>query len=172
MSDDLYPIPAKPVTYKGIAMRSKTEARVAGALERIGLEVDPLHYERLRFADETGFYTPDFGPYEVAALGVPEQERVRLFVEARPEQTSPGHRRLAEQNAATLAMSEPDALLVFVGWREYGAALVGWCFGALHRRVHAVIGVRRDAESGFQEPCLYVGDFAHAWADGLLTHET
>lgn len=48
---------ARPTTYKGIQMRSRTEALYAADLDRLGHDWD---YEPMCFADERGQYLPDF----------------------------------------------------------------------------------------------------------------
>lgn len=48
---------ARPTTYKGIPMRSRTEARFAAWFDALGLTWE---YEPCAFADESGQYLPDF----------------------------------------------------------------------------------------------------------------
>ena len=50
-------IPARPTIYAGIKMRSRTEARFAAYLDRLGV---PWQYEPEAFASRDGQYLPDF----------------------------------------------------------------------------------------------------------------
>lgn len=50
-------IPARPTSYNGIRMRSRTEARFAAYLDRQGV---PWTYEPEAFASREGQYLPDF----------------------------------------------------------------------------------------------------------------
>ena len=172
VTSELYPIKAKPAVYRGIQMRSTLEARTAVALDRIGLPVDSAHYEPARYVDETGMYTPDFGPFSIKVLGAPMTETDHLYVEGRPEQVSAGHRNKAEQDAGILAVSVPDAALIFVGLGEFKpAALAGWCFGVRDEPAFAVLGIQRDISTRTQQPCLFLDGYADAWWDGFFTRE-
>lgn len=50
-------IAARPTTYSGVAMRSRTEARFAAFLDRVGIRWE---YEPRAFASPHGQYLPDF----------------------------------------------------------------------------------------------------------------
>jgi hypothetical protein len=50
-------IPARTTIYNGIKMRSRTEARFAAYLDRLGV---PWQYEPEAFASRVGQYLPDF----------------------------------------------------------------------------------------------------------------
>lgn len=166
MSSELYRIPAKPVTYKGQAMRSMLEMETARALDQVGVA---WQYEKTRFADDEGCYTPDFYVPSIEILGAGAYNISELYIEARPTMATPGFRRKAERNAAALAVST-DAPLIFVGLKECLAALLGWCYGVAPEPVLGVIGVRRhvrlDGNFDPPAPCLYLGDFAASWIDG------
>lgn len=173
--DDLYSIPAKPTIYKGTPMRSALEAKTAAALERLGLMIErDFTFEPLRFADDQAAYTPDFRVEWIAIEGSAMFTGSEVFVEARPTMNDEGFRRKAQQNANTLALST-DSPLVFVGLREFPAALLGWCYGIDHSLdpVLAVIATRRnlrfDGNHGTPEPCLFVGTAANTWVDGFYT---
>lgn len=71
------PIPARPTTYRGIAMRSRLEATFAAGLDKEGTVWE---YEPRCYANQHGQYLPDFLIKEIAGkpLDVP------VFLEVRP----------------------------------------------------------------------------------------
>jgi hypothetical protein len=167
-----YRWPAKPVTYKGVEMRSQLEAQTARALDRIGVA---WHYEPTRYADESGQFTPDFKLPSVRVVGWRAIPRYTtpLHIEARPSHEEQW-RRKNERDAAILAHSSDDPLL-FVGLGEMAAALLGWCYGIKENEpVLAVLGEWREIGlDGLKgqppEPCLYVDAAAAVWVDGYWT---
>lgn len=116
-----YNIAARPTVYNGVAMRSRTEAKVAAALDAIGAE---WTYETQCYASEEGQYLPDFRVHnaedhdgEIVPL---------LLIEVRPT---------IEHSIATLASdtaivraSAPSAVLISVGWEVppiHGCTMAG-----------------------------------------------
>lgn len=102
-------LPARPTLYKGIRMRSRTEARIASRLDTLGLAWE---YEPDCFADDSGQYLPDF------RITYPSGRRLYLEVK--------GHNGV-DLDAAAVRMeiiwsSEPDAQLMIL------VANTGDCF--------------------------------------------
>lgn len=75
---------ARPTTYKGIRMRSRTEALFAASLEGSCTWV----YEPECFADETGQYLPDF------LVSFTEVDRVYYEIKPTMAQVAPAARRM------------------------------------------------------------------------------
>ena len=93
---------ARPTTYKGIAMRSRLEARYAAWLDKLHMRWE---YEPRAFADATRQYLPDFLIHDVVILGSPR----RLYVDVKPTEahaTGPLRHRMA-----VIWESDPDCFL-------------------------------------------------------------
>ena len=116
---------ARPTTYKGIAMRSRLEARVAGELDAGG---DAWVYEPRAYANEGGQYLPDF---EITDRALP------MFIEVRPTYESglPARERMAiiwdsEPSAVLVVMTADGWYLVAMGhdrvWTEHRHAALGF----------------------------------------------
>jgi hypothetical protein len=74
-------IPARPTTYKGIAMRSRLEASWAALFDRFEWRWD---YEPRCYADETGQYLPDFELTNALCRLRSTDYSSRIFVEVKP----------------------------------------------------------------------------------------
>jgi hypothetical protein len=98
--------PARPTIYNGILMRSRTEARFAGALDAIGVS---WQYEPMCYASGRTQYLPDF---RVDAPCGP------LFIEVKGQR--PSYRLLMDRMRVVRA-SVPDAYLATTcpGWRGF-----------------------------------------------------
>jgi len=168
VTDELYPIPAKPTTYKGVPMKSGNEVTIARALDDVGLA---WKYEAVRYADNRDYYTPDFHiTIEVVGLaGFPSKQSC-VHVEAKPYMNDEKMLRHAIRRAQILEQSTDDPLL-FVGLQELRASLAGWLISGDGSAVLGAITRRRKYETaGFksvEEPCLYIGQYAEAWLDGF-----
>lgn len=65
--------PARPTIYRGVKMRSRTEANVAAFLDALDAS---WTYEPICFADESGQYLPDFS--------FATNEGTRVYAEVKP----------------------------------------------------------------------------------------
>lgn len=92
------PLDARPTTYKGIRMRSRTEARFAARLDAMGLTWE---YEPHCFADETQQYLPDFLVIDRAA---------RIYIEVKG--AYPDDVEAIQERMEVIWASEPAAALV------------------------------------------------------------
>lgn len=101
MSEFTKRLKARPTTYKGIEMRSRLEARFAGALDDLGIQWE---YEPRAFASGQNQYLPDFKVWV--------EEEFVAYIEVKPH--------LGENNDAAgdilhamriIWDSEPDAML-------------------------------------------------------------
>ena len=90
---------ARPTLYKGIQMRSRLEARMAGVFDRLGL---PWRYEPRCFADENGQYLPDF------LLGE------HTYLEIKPLSVTGAEVEAMKARMEIIFSSEPDAVLWIV----------------------------------------------------------
>jgi hypothetical protein len=90
---------ARPTTYKGIAMRSRLEARYAAGLDRQGVR---WAYEPRAYANGQGQYLPDFELLNPPG-GVP------VFIEVRPT-LERAYQALAQMQI--VLDSVPDAFLM------------------------------------------------------------
>lgn len=95
-----YAMAARPTLYKGIRMRSRTEAAFAQYLDRVGIS---WAYEPVCFANADGQYLPDFQVF------VDDPSRVPGFVEVKPPNFT-GWDALRSQ-MEIIWDSEPTALL-------------------------------------------------------------
>lgn len=99
-------IRARPTLYRGIRMRSRLEARVAGHLDQIGI---PWLYEPDCFASQDRQYLPDFELWpDDTKSGLP-----RAFLEIKPASIAkdPGAVERAKRGLLTIRDSIPDAWL-------------------------------------------------------------
>lgn len=95
----------RPTTYKGIAMRSRLEARYAQWLD--GLDVTWL-YEPKCFADEHGQYLPDFLLRDVYIAGRSRD----VYVEVKPTRMAKSDIAQVVERQSIIWTSEPEAVLV------------------------------------------------------------
>ncbi len=95
------PFQARPTTYKGIRMRSRTEAAYAARLDASGIAWE---YEPQCFADETGQYLPDFKITDRSAVAYTEVKGA-----LRPDEVAGVQRRME-----IIWSSEPAAMLILV----------------------------------------------------------
>ncbi len=91
---------ARPTTYKGVRMRSRTEARYAATLDVRGMEWE---YEPQCFASEDGQYLPDFKVTERGS---------HAYVEVKG--TMPADIEAVQRQMEIIWASEPDAPLMIV----------------------------------------------------------
>lgn len=96
---DSTPLKARPTAYKGIRMRSRTEAAYAARLDGAGLSWE---YEPRCFADETGQYLPDFRVTYHDSVAYVEVKGVLVDEDVVPVQ----------ERMEVIWASEPRALLV------------------------------------------------------------
>ncbi len=94
---------ARPTTYKGVAMRSRLEARYAAWLDRQGFD---WKYEPKAFASEEGQYLPDFQT-TVRFLG---RERT-AYIETKPIWAH-APERYVKRITSIIQSSEPEALVI------------------------------------------------------------
>ena len=92
---------ARPTTYRGIDMRSRTEARFAAFLDRVGIE---WAYEPRAYADASGQYLPDF---RLLASSWPST----VFVDVKGTLTTVEYHHLRAR-MRIIWTSDPRALLV------------------------------------------------------------
>lgn len=100
-------IAARPTTYSGVEMRSRTEARFAAFLDRAGIV---WRYEPQAFASKSGQYLPDF---ELRFDGPRPLRRVYVDVKGRePDDLVPLLRRMTiiwdSRPTAVLAIAPAD----------------------------------------------------------------
>lgn len=95
--------PARPTTYRGIAMRSRLEATVAGHLDRWAYE---WRYEGRAFGGQGGQYLPDF---ELSVDG-----ELRAVVEVKGEELPDDLFRDTLRRMRVVWDSEPEAFLCLV----------------------------------------------------------
>lgn len=102
-------IPARPTTYKGTRMRSRTEARFAEIMDTGRI---PWRYEPRCFADETGQYLPDFELLDVCVAPGDASPRP-CYVDVKPprvdlRELAPRMQRIwsSEPSAALLVLTE------------------------------------------------------------------
>ena len=105
MTPDGYRLAARPTNYRGTQMRSRLEAKVAGALDAAGI---PWEYEPHALADGADQWLPDF------RLGTADGSRA--YVEVRPtlellERDLPRYTRIA-------AVCDPAATVIGVGFDD------------------------------------------------------
>lgn len=95
---------ARPTVYRGVEMRSRTEARFAAVLDRVGYTWD---YEPRAYGSMRGQWLPDFE----LTNGVPGH---RSFVEVKPTRDAA---YAAIPKVRVVFASEPDASVI-VTWPE------------------------------------------------------
>jgi hypothetical protein len=109
-----------PTLYKGTRMRSATEARFAGFMDRRGFRWE---YEPDDFEDERGHYRPDFVVY---SQGEPD---LKIYVEIKPT-LEQGHEAINKMEIIHSSFDElhRPGLMVFVpiGPRPRGFEQVAW----------------------------------------------
>jgi predicted nuclease of restriction endonuclease-like RecB superfamily len=98
---DRTPLKARPTTYKGIRMRSRTEAAYAARLDAAGLSWE---YEPRCFANERAQYLPDFRVTDRGCTVYIEVKGVLPLAEV----------EAVQRRMETILDSEPTAMLVLV----------------------------------------------------------
>lgn len=96
------PLKARPTTYKGIEMRSRTEAAYAAHLDAAGITWE---YEPRCFADETRQYLPDFLILDL---------RYPTYVEVKGAHPPKEEVEAIKKRMEVIWASEPDAFLMLV----------------------------------------------------------
>lgn len=101
---------ARPTTYKGIAMRSRLEARVAAWLDSLGIR---WTYEPHAFASEKGQYLPDFELHFMPfAETVASHTGQRVFLEVKRPYNSSDEYFAARERVAIVFDSLPRAVVL------------------------------------------------------------
>jgi hypothetical protein len=112
------PLIARKTTYKGIPMRSRTEALYAAAMDKANVQ---WMYEPRAFADENAQYLPDFA-FSLFCRPV--------FLEVKGH-LEPGEVGDVQRKMQVIWASMPEAVLtIWEGWpmvnRWWGFSKLGW----------------------------------------------
>lgn len=129
-------IPARPTTYNGIRMRSRTEATFAAFLDRVGYVWE---YEPRAFASAEGQYLPDFA--------LPFDSGSPIYIETKGARPTPEELHDLMMRMSIIGSSEPDAFGVI-----FAAAGGRWGYGfdlTEPRRFYTIgFGICQNCSSG------------------------